>query len=210
MNPRAAHRRRDRRLPRAGAAGADVDAASSSRVIPGHRSRGSRRAMRRCRPPRAESGLRLRALYREDRRRAPAGRIVAGVDEVGRGPLAGPVFAGAVILGQRTPDRRPRRQQAPDPRGARGARCRDSRPGYRGGRRGSDRRRNRPVQYPRCLAAGDAPGGGCARPRAAVSPGGRSRAAAGARTRTRPSCGEMRSAPRSRRPPSSPRSPATA
>jgi len=45
---------------------------------------------------------RLRALYLEDRRRAPAGRIVAGVDEVGRGPLAGPVFAGAVILGPGT------------------------------------------------------------------------------------------------------------
>jgi len=41
---------------------------------------------------------RLRRLYREDGRRAPAGRIVAGVDEVGRGPLAGPVFAAAVIL----------------------------------------------------------------------------------------------------------------
>src|SRR5579872_3161167 len=41
---------------------------------------------------------RLRALYREDRRRAPLGRLVAGVDEVGRGPLAGPVFAAAVIL----------------------------------------------------------------------------------------------------------------
>jgi len=47
--------------------------------------------------------LRLHALYREDRRRAPPGRIVAGVDEVGRGPLAGPVFAGAVILGHGTP-----------------------------------------------------------------------------------------------------------
>ena len=58
-------------------------------------------------------------------------------------------------------------------RGARGARCRDSRPGHRGGRRGGDRRRNRPVQYPRCLAAGDAAGGGGAHPRAAVSLGGR-------------------------------------
>jgi len=42
---------------------------------------------------------RLRALYREDRRRTPLGRLLAGVDEAGRGPLAGPVFAGAVILG---------------------------------------------------------------------------------------------------------------
>ncbi len=45
---------------------------------------------------------RLRALYREDRRRAPRGLLVAGVDEVGRGPLAGPVFAAAVILGSGT------------------------------------------------------------------------------------------------------------
>jgi ribonuclease HII len=47
--------------------------------------------------------LRLRALYRQDRRRAPSGRIIAGVDEVGRGPLAGPVFAAAVILDRRPP-----------------------------------------------------------------------------------------------------------
>ena len=71
-------------------------------MIPGRRSRGSSRATRRRRRPSAQERLRLRALYREDRRRAPAGRIVAGVDEVGRGPLAGPVFAGAVILGPGT------------------------------------------------------------------------------------------------------------
>lgn len=41
---------------------------------------------------------RMRALYREERRRARDGVIVAGVDEVGRGPLAGPVVAAAVIL----------------------------------------------------------------------------------------------------------------
>jgi len=33
-----------------------------------------------------------------DVREITAGKIVAGVDEVGRGPLAGPVFAAAVIL----------------------------------------------------------------------------------------------------------------
>jgi len=42
---------------------------------------------------------RLRSLYREERRRARFGEVVAGIDEVGRGPLAGPVVAAAVILG---------------------------------------------------------------------------------------------------------------
>ncbi len=46
---------------------------------------------------RAEA-LRLRALYREERRRAREGLVIAGVDEVGRGPLAGPVVAAAVVL----------------------------------------------------------------------------------------------------------------
>jgi ribonuclease HII len=46
---------------------------------------------------RAEA-LRLRRLYREERRRRREGVIVAGVDEVGRGPLAGSVVAAAVIL----------------------------------------------------------------------------------------------------------------
>lgn len=46
---------------------------------------------------RAEA-VRLRALYREERRRLRGGQVVAGVDEVGRGPLAGPVVAAAVIL----------------------------------------------------------------------------------------------------------------
>ncbi len=41
---------------------------------------------------------RIRSLYREERRRRRGGVIVAGVDEVGRGPLAGPVVAAAVIL----------------------------------------------------------------------------------------------------------------
>lgn len=41
---------------------------------------------------------RLRRLYEEERARRRAGQIVAGVDEVGRGCLAGPVVAAAVIL----------------------------------------------------------------------------------------------------------------
>ena len=35
----------------------------------------------------------------------PAGGLICGVDEAGRGPLAGPVVAAAVILGRR---KRPR------------------------------------------------------------------------------------------------------
>ncbi len=53
------------------------------------------RALRKA--ARAEA-RRLRALYREERRQAREGRVVAGVDEVGLGPLAGPVVAAAVIL----------------------------------------------------------------------------------------------------------------
>ena len=34
-----------------------------------------------------------------------AGGLIAGVDEAGRGPLAGPVFAAAVILDERKPIR---------------------------------------------------------------------------------------------------------
>jgi len=41
---------------------------------------------------------RLRQLYRTERDRRLAGQFVAGVDEVGRGCLAGPVVAAAVIL----------------------------------------------------------------------------------------------------------------
>ena len=41
---------------------------------------------------------RLRRLYQAERTRLAAGQIVAGVDEVGRGCLAGPVVAAAVIL----------------------------------------------------------------------------------------------------------------
>jgi len=41
---------------------------------------------------------RLRRLYREERGRRHAGQVVVGVDEVGRGCLAGPVIAAAVVL----------------------------------------------------------------------------------------------------------------
>ena len=40
-----------------------------------------------------------RLLEEEDRARAEGYRVIAGVDEVGRGCLAGPVYAGAAVLG---------------------------------------------------------------------------------------------------------------
>ena len=54
------------------------------------------RYQRRREAARAER-LRLRRLYRTERERR-TGQLVAGVDEVGRGCLAGPVVAAAVIL----------------------------------------------------------------------------------------------------------------
>lgn len=61
----------------------------------------------------AERWARRRAAHQEDRRRVrrlfarrralvrAGARHVAGVDEVGMGPLAGPIVAGAVVLGER-------------------------------------------------------------------------------------------------------------
>lgn len=47
---------------------------------------------------------RLQALWREERALWQTGhRVVAGVDEVGRGPLAGPVVAAAVVFQQPAP-----------------------------------------------------------------------------------------------------------
>ena len=43
----------------------------------------------------------------ENRCRAEGFRAIAGVDEAGRGPLAGPVVAAAVILGDRWNDNHP-------------------------------------------------------------------------------------------------------
>jgi ribonuclease HII len=55
------------------------------------------RARKAAAASRAEAA-RLRALYREERRRLRIGQVVAGIDEVGCGPLAGPVVAAAVVL----------------------------------------------------------------------------------------------------------------
>jgi ribonuclease HII len=55
------------------------------------------RARKAAAEARAEAA-RLRGLYREERRRLRIGQIVAGIDEVGCGPLAGPVVAAAVVL----------------------------------------------------------------------------------------------------------------
>lgn len=46
---------------------------------------------------------RLRQLYGEERGRRRLGQVVAGVDEVGRGCLAGPVVAGVVIFEEGPP-----------------------------------------------------------------------------------------------------------
>ncbi len=46
---------------------------------------------------------------------------IAGVDEAGRGPLAGPVVAAAVILDRKTHSKRAQRFQTADGRSARGA-----------------------------------------------------------------------------------------
>jgi ribonuclease HII len=51
----------------------------------------------------AEGVFRVEALMPDLAHERRLGGIVAGVDEVGRGPLAGPVFAAAVILPQRLP-----------------------------------------------------------------------------------------------------------
>jgi ribonuclease HII len=58
-------------------------------------------ASRRGRRPTVHRGVELRCGTRfEDEARAEGRRVVAGVDEVGRGALCGPVVAAAVVLGE--------------------------------------------------------------------------------------------------------------
>ena len=73
---------------------------------------------------------------------------ICGVDEAGRGPLAGPVVAAAVILDRRKIPGRSRRSQETWRGNARGALPPRPRNGDCRGRRRSERRRDRPAQYP--------------------------------------------------------------
>ena len=75
---------------------------------------------------------------------APVG-LMAGVDEAGRGPLAGPVVAAAVILDDTQPHPRPGRLQGADAAAARAAVRPDPREGavLRGRRRPASRRSTR-------------------------------------------------------------------
>ncbi len=81
------------------------------------------------RRPLVHEGRELRCDSRFERAAARAGhRLVAGVDEVGRGALCGPVLACAVVLGP-AETAGPRRLQAPDAAAARGAGRAPARPG---------------------------------------------------------------------------------
>ena len=64
----------------------------------------------------------------EDAVRSEGYAVVCGVDEAGRGPLAGPVCAAAVILPQGYCHRGPERLQAAERKAARGALWRDNLP----------------------------------------------------------------------------------
>ena len=58
-------------------------------------------ASRRTRRPAVHDGVELRCGNQfEDEARAAGHTVVAGVDEVGRGALCGPVVAAAVVLGE--------------------------------------------------------------------------------------------------------------
>jgi len=54
-----------------------------------------------------ESGLRAPDIKIEQKFRKLGFKVIAGIDEAGRGPLAGPVVAGAVILPERPPSNSP-------------------------------------------------------------------------------------------------------
>ena len=72
----------------------------------------------------------VRMLSADDR------ELVAGIDEAGRGPLAGPVVAAAVILDPRRRDSRAARLEAPDRAATRRPRRRNPRQGRSPGRCG--------------------------------------------------------------------------
>ena len=87
---------------------------------------------------------------------------IAGLDEVGRGPMFGPVVAAAVILPQRLPLARPDRFQTAHRKAAQRIRCGDPRLRHGLGDCGGGRGDDRPHQHPPGVAAGDAHGCGAA------------------------------------------------
>jgi lipid-A-disaccharide synthase len=104
--------------------------------------------------------------------------LLAGVDEAGRGPLAGPVVAAAVILDEAAPIHGLADSKALTPP-ARAAARRDPRPCLCAVRGRGQRRGDRPPEHPAGHAAGDATRG--RGPAAAAAPGaGRRQPAAGA------------------------------
>jgi ribonuclease HII len=67
--------------------------------LPGGRARRALTLLNACRRRHLAEMARLTTMYRyEAEARKEGGEAIAGVDEVGRGPLAGPVMAAAVIL----------------------------------------------------------------------------------------------------------------
>ena len=153
--PGAPAGRRDAREPRAGGA------------QPVRRHGDAARGSRRCSPGSratlaADTGaLAADAVAQELALRAPHERpshraAVAGIDEAGRGPLAGPVVAAAVILDPARPIRGLARLEGADARAARGAGGRDPRARDRLGRRARRRRRDRHDQHPARVDARDA------------------------------------------------------
>ena len=113
---------------------------------------------------RGEELRRIARLWRLERELAAQGyACIAGSDEVGMGPLAGPVVAAAVVLplGMRLVGLR--RLQEAHRRGARAARGRDTQLCVGGRARRRRARRDRPAQHLLGRAGGDRARGGRAR-----------------------------------------------
>ena len=93
----------------------------------------------------------------EKRARKRGARLIAGVDEAGRGPLAGPVVVAAVVFEGRVSEGA-RRFQAADRERARTPLRPDPRQGHRLGG-GREPRADRPDEHPAGHPLGDEPGG---------------------------------------------------
>ncbi len=149
---------------------------------------------------------RVFALFRiEEEARAEGHGLIAGVDEVGRGCLAGPVYAGAVAFERCPRPARPRRLEGAAPRGSRGPRDADPqgrgrrgrRCRHRGGdRRARDRGRHAPRDAPRPRDPRRRRHAPVARPLRRGADAGSRRSPAG------PTSAATRASPRSRRRPS--------